>query len=292
MIDKRIFYCWFGKGKKKQLNLDCIESWKKFCPDYEIIEINETNFDYEQDEYAAEGYRIHNWSAVSNAARLHILNKENGFYLDTDIQLLKSLDELRECDGGFISEYTAGQPDAGILGRGNNCPELYRIAKQELVKGAHMHRIMLRNVYKLYDIYGQRKECFKDNFTFLGEEYIPSLQSRFTNENTIAIHHYEGNARIHKMKITDKFPLFPRVNVYADNHCLFRDKTSTVNLYLDNKDTQWYSSDVLGRLNYFFNPKVVKIQCKGFGATRIDYDTSEKTEKVVTATGMIVEHIV
>ena len=46
MIPKRIFYCWFGKGEMSELNKRCIASWKKYCPDYEIVEINESNFDY------------------------------------------------------------------------------------------------------------------------------------------------------------------------------------------------------------------------------------------------------
>ena len=108
MIDKRIFYCWFGGGKMSQLNKDCIDSWKKFCPDYEIIEINESNFDYHITEYAIEGYEKKNWSAVSNTARLEIMTRVNGFYMDTDVMLMKSLDELRQYDAGFITEFLPG----------------------------------------------------------------------------------------------------------------------------------------------------------------------------------------
>lgn len=51
-----IHYCWFGKGKKTQLILECIESWKKYCPDYEIIEWNEDNFDINCCPYAFKAY--------------------------------------------------------------------------------------------------------------------------------------------------------------------------------------------------------------------------------------------
>ena len=155
MIDKRIFYCWFGGGQMSQLNKDCIDSWKKFCPDYEIIEINESNFDYHITDYAIEGYEKKNWSAVSNTARLEIMTKVNGFYMDTDVMLMKSLDELREYDGGFITEFLPGQPDVGVLGRGSKCPEVYKMAREHMVKGTVMHKVWLRDLYKLYDIHGE-----------------------------------------------------------------------------------------------------------------------------------------
>lgn len=45
MIPKIIHYCWFGGNKKPALAEKCIQSWKRLCPDYQIIEWNENNFD-------------------------------------------------------------------------------------------------------------------------------------------------------------------------------------------------------------------------------------------------------
>ena len=95
MIDKKIYYCWFGDGEMSDLNKKCIESWKKYCPDYELIKISEENYDWESNPYAKQNYEAGNWSGVSNAARLFYLINNNGFYLDTDVELFKSLDELR-----------------------------------------------------------------------------------------------------------------------------------------------------------------------------------------------------
>ena len=263
MIDKRIFYCWFGGGPKSRLNEDCIESWKKYCPDYEIIEINESNFDYHITDYAIEGYQKKNWSAVSNTARLEVMTKVSGFYMDTDVMLMKSLDELREYDSGFITEFLPGQPDVGVLGRGSKCPEVYKMAREHMVKGTVMHKVWLRDLYKLYDIHGESVQIYDDGFAVLGEEWIPSVRARFKNDKTIAIHHYENSWIDHPIKVTDKFYPFQRVAVYSEGRKLYEDMNPQVNLILDNRRVSWRSMHVLGRINYFFNPKVMKIIDKG-----------------------------
>lgn len=96
MIPKIIHYCWFGKNKKSKLIIKCIESWKTFCPDYEIKEWNEDNFDININEYVKEAYKNKKWAYVSDYARFYVLNKYGGIYLDTDVQLIKPLDELLE----------------------------------------------------------------------------------------------------------------------------------------------------------------------------------------------------
>lgn len=92
MIPKIIHYCWFGQGKKPDIILKCIESWKKNCPDYEIIEWNETNFDVNLNQYVKEAYKKRKWAFVSDYVRLFALYKFGGIYLDTDCELLKNLD--------------------------------------------------------------------------------------------------------------------------------------------------------------------------------------------------------
>ena len=290
MIDKKIFYCWFGGGKKSLLNKDCIESWKKFCPDYEIIEINESNFDCKLTPYSTEGYRKGNWSAVSNTARLEILHNESGFYLDTDIMLLKSLDQLREYDKGFISEFSIGQPDVGILGRGSVNPKLFEMAREHMIKGTTMHKVFLRDLYSLYDVHGESIATFDDGFTVLGEEFIPSFRNKIRNENTIAIHYYENSWTNHPIKITDKFYPFQRVEVYRDNKKVYQDKFPTVKIVLKNNRIIWRTDAILGRINYFFNPRVVRMENKNFIAERINYDVMKPIKTITTTSNMIVTY--
>lgn len=292
MINKRIFYCWFGKGHKTQLNIDCIKSWKKYCPDYEIIEINENNFDYKCTPYSEEGYLKGNWSAVSNTARLEILHNENGFYLDTDIMLLKSLDQLREYDGGFISEYDAGQPDVGILGRGSTNPKLFEMAREHMIKGTVMHKVFLRDLYSLYDIHGESIHTFNDGFTVLGEEFIPNARKKFKTNDTIALHYFENSWINHPIKVTDKFYPFQKIRAFIDNNLVYEDINPVIDVSIINKDLYWKNMKILGRMNYFFNPKVIKIETEDFIANRINFDKNKETSITTTASGMIVTHMV
>lgn len=92
MIPKVIHYCWFGRGEKSKLIQKCIKSWKKYCPDYEIIEWNEDNFDINCNKFVEQAYECKKWAFVSDYARLFILYNYGGIYMDTDVELVKPLD--------------------------------------------------------------------------------------------------------------------------------------------------------------------------------------------------------
>ena len=94
MIPKIIHYCWFGGNPLPDDALKYIESWKKFCPDYEIIEWNEKNFDINCCEYVKEAYNAKKWAFVSDYARFKILYKNGGLYFDTDVELIKPIDDI------------------------------------------------------------------------------------------------------------------------------------------------------------------------------------------------------
>lgn len=94
MIPKVIHYCWFGGGEKPDLLKACIASWKKYCPDYEIKEWNERNFDVNMFTYTKEAYEAKKWAFVSDVARLMIVYTYGGIYLDTDVELLGNIDFL------------------------------------------------------------------------------------------------------------------------------------------------------------------------------------------------------
>lgn len=103
-IPKVIHYCWFGNNKKSKLIKKCIKSWKEKCPEYTIIEWNESNFNVNINEYAREAYDNKKWAFVTDYARLWIIYNYGGIYLDTDVELLKKLDDLLKYDGFFCFE--------------------------------------------------------------------------------------------------------------------------------------------------------------------------------------------
>lgn len=104
MIPKIIHYCWFGRQQKPAIVLKCIESWKKYCPDWKIIEWNESNFDVAQNPYMKEAYERKKWAFVSDVARLLLVYNYGGVYLDTDVELYASLNELLTESAFFIFE--------------------------------------------------------------------------------------------------------------------------------------------------------------------------------------------
>ena len=290
MIDKKIYYCWFGGGEMSPLNKKCIESWKRVCPDYEIIEINESNFDYNITPYAKESYEHGNWSYVSNAARLEFLTHNSGFYLDTDVELAKSLDELRIFDGGFITEFESGQPDSGVLGCGANGCKFYEEVYSRLVPGTVLHKEFIQVMYRDYDIHGESITTYSDGFTVIGEEYFPSVRTGLFTANTIGIHYFENTWVKQWRNITDGFYPFPRMRVFLGKKMVHTDDNPEVIVTLKNLNKKWNAADVLGKSNYFFNPKVIKLFNRDFEMERISYNRLAATDTTVTPSGLIVTY--
>lgn len=93
-IPKKIHYCWFGDKPKPESVQRCIASWKKHCPDYEIIEWSEKNFDVSINKYCKQAYDKKVWGFVPDYIRVWIIYNYGGIYLDTDVQILRSFDSL------------------------------------------------------------------------------------------------------------------------------------------------------------------------------------------------------
>ena len=115
MIPKIIHYCWFGKNPLSDLAKKCIDSWKKYCPDYEIIEWNEENFDINSNVYVKEAYESKKWAFVTDYVRLYALDKCGGIYMDTDVELLKCIDSFLENEAFSGFETSESIPTA-IMG--------------------------------------------------------------------------------------------------------------------------------------------------------------------------------
>ena len=94
MIPKIIHYCWFGRNPLPESAVKCINSWKKFFPDYEIKEWNEDNFDVNIIPYTKEAYEAKKYAFVSDYARMWILYHHGGLYFDTDVEVIKSMDDI------------------------------------------------------------------------------------------------------------------------------------------------------------------------------------------------------
>ena len=96
MIPKKIHYCWFGGKPLNKLGKKCLKSWKKHFPDYEIIEWNESNFDFNCCQYVKEAYEAKKWAFVSDYVRYKVLYEQGGVYFDTDVEVIRSFKDLIE----------------------------------------------------------------------------------------------------------------------------------------------------------------------------------------------------
>ena len=94
MIPKIIHYCWFGRKPLPESAKKCMASWRKYLPDYEIVEWNEDNFDVNAIPYTAQAYSVGKYAFVSDYARFKILYEHGGLYFDTDVEVIRPMDDI------------------------------------------------------------------------------------------------------------------------------------------------------------------------------------------------------
>ena len=205
-IPKVIHYCWFGKGEMPKLAKKCIKSWKKYCPDYEIICWNEENFDLTQNRYMKEAYEAGKWAFVSDVARLIIIYENGGIYLDTDVELIKPIDNLLE-GKGFM-----GFDEKGIVatGLGFGAEKGNEIVGEFLKDYGNIPFVLPDGSFDLTPCPDRNTETLKrlgmdtentnQNFLgvdFLACEYLCPMDyytgKKTITENTYSIHHYSAS---------------------------------------------------------------------------------------------------
>lgn len=118
-IAKKIHYCWFGGNPLGEKELACIESWRKYLPDYEIIRWDESNFNVRCCEYVSEAYDAKKWAFVSDYARFKILYEYGGLYFDTDVEVIRPLNDIikRGPFMGFETDF-GSVTDSGTVAAG------------------------------------------------------------------------------------------------------------------------------------------------------------------------------
>ena len=122
MIPKTIHYCWFGRGEKPKLAQKCIDSWHKYCPEYQIVEWNEDNFSINQNGYTKMCHEQKKYAFLSDYVRLYVVANYGGLYFDTDVELVKAPDALLKHEAFFgfeTNEYVASGLGFGSVAHGN-----------------------------------------------------------------------------------------------------------------------------------------------------------------------------
>ena len=237
-IPKVIHYCWFGGNPLPELIQNCIKSWKKYCPDYEIIQWDENNFDINSNRYVAEAYAARKWAFVSDYVRLHALYHYGGIYLDTDVEVLKPLDCFlnEEAFTGFESK---DSPVTAIMGcRKGNClfkqlleyyedRSFYKNGEMDLnTNTIIITETMLRNGIQL----NGKKQTVLGCTVYPSVVFCPINFLRVMNRyspKSYCVHHFVGSWGANP--VTAERSLKQRLRMYAVR--VFRDILGTSNVY-------------------------------------------------------------
>lgn len=223
MIPKKIHYCWFGRGTKSELIKRCIGTWLKFNPGYEIIEWNEDNIPKDID-YVNWCLRNKHWAFASDYIRFYALDKYGGIYLDTDMEVIRSLERLLdnqlclglEIEGRVSNGVIAGVQELEIYRKIINKLETRHSNKQQLIPITVICTETILEHRGSIDIGNNNginilpKHIFYPYNPYDTENSLNQLMYRDVKEDTLAIHHWNNswkksiNTRI-KQKIRSVF---------------------------------------------------------------------------------------
>lgn len=201
-IPRRIHYCWFGKKPMPERFRKNMETWKRFCPDYEIIRWDESNYDYTKNTYMKQAYEAEKWGFVPDYARLDIINTYGGIYLDTDIELQKPWNDFLRfklfCGFENIWFVNFGLGFGGMAGSPvlQEMMELYDTVG--FIKPDKTWNLTASPVYqtRILAEHGliRNGSCqSREEFTVLSAEYFSPINAYgmgIVTENTYSIHQY------------------------------------------------------------------------------------------------------
>lgn len=216
MIPKVIHYCWFGGKPLTPLAKKCIESWKKYCPDYKIVRWDESNFDINNDSpYFKESYERKKWGFTADFPRFWIIYNYGGIYLDTDVELIKPLDSLLYYGSffGFESVDIDGHTHNIATGLGfgafkgndlvKNLMDLYKtihFVKSDSQIDYTPSPALNRPIFVNYGVKCNGETQIINNNIFLSSEYL-CPKTWYNDEcnitpNTISIHHFAKSWKV------------------------------------------------------------------------------------------------
>lgn len=204
MIPKKIHYCWFGPNPMSEMELKCLESWKKFLPDYEIIKWSDDILPKLDNPYLKQAWEAKKWAFVSDYVRLYALLTEGGIYMDTDEEVRKPLDEFMEHDF-FIGSQRSGScrnispaligtvPNSEIvknlISAYDNEPFIKEDGSYNMTTNPVFFARVMKEKYGLDDVF-----VTKDRLKITDNAYIyPYYYFATDNKDAYAVHHYAGN---------------------------------------------------------------------------------------------------
>ena len=218
MIPKVIHYCWFGRNPLPPSARKCIESWKKYLPDYEIKEWNEDNFDLDKYPYVREAYDNRKFAFVTDVVRLYALYNEGGIYMDTDVEVLKSLDPFlhhvafsgfendTNIPTGIMASEKGGKWAKDNLDYYNNRHFLLPDGNLDLTTNVTtITNYMLKHGLQQNNTF----QDFSNLITFYPKDYFCPKSYKdgkiYITKNSVCIHHFSGSWVAHNKKMKKFF---------------------------------------------------------------------------------------
>jgi len=207
MIPRKIHYCWFGKSPIPRSVKKYIKTWQKLLPDYELVRWSEANFDIYINAYVKEAYEAKKFAFVSDYVRLHALYTQGGIYLDTDIQMLKPMDEFLH-HKSFIGFETNAFVGTGVIGAHAKMDWIGKI----LDEYNQRHFLQPNGEYDLTPNPETVSNFLKRNFDLKEENVLQQLDHEITvypfevfcakdwktgavsiSPETVTVHHFSGS---------------------------------------------------------------------------------------------------
>lgn len=204
IIPPIIHYCWFGEKSLPLEYQQYIDGWREKCPEYEIKCWDEKNYDINVNPFVEAMYHQKKWAFVSDYVRLDILYKYGGIYLDTDVELIKSLDPLRKYNG-FIGRERANLVASGLgIGARKKNPIIFSILQKYNILlqegscdlGQISCPYIETGIFNEFGMSSKNETQIIDDFLILSSSYFGGM-NRGTflinpQDNTYSIHHYAG----------------------------------------------------------------------------------------------------
>ena len=226
MIPKIIHYCWFGRGEKPELAKKCIASWKKFCPDFEIREWNEDNFDIHCCSYVEEAYASKKYACVTDYVRLYAMYTCGGIYMDTDVEVVRPLEEFLNCKAFSGFESTRYVP-TGIMASEKGVPI----------------------IHELLDYYTDKH--------FLNDDGSQDTTTNFVPITTIMLSH--GLELNGKLQTVAEFTFYP-----SDYFCPFENETGVLRRTNNTAAIHWFNKSWLPQ-NIRLRSRITRVFHRIFG---------------------------
>lgn len=204
MIPKKIHYFWSSEGEVPDSVKNCIESWKKYLPQYEIIKWDSKNFDMSCNTYVQEAFSAKKWAFVSDYVRLSVLYQYGGIYFDTDVEVKKSFDNLMNLNAfcGFERLGVIGtcvlacEPGNEIIGQLLKEYEEIHFLNEDNEPDLTPNTHRLSEVLKEYGMTDVDQEQYVGNLTIFPRTYFtpfnPYVPGNKFSKETYSIHHFDG----------------------------------------------------------------------------------------------------